>query len=73
MLVTARGRATFSGGARPAGSPDPVGVLATAIEAFQRLYLGGIQERKRIGVGGPGQIVEDLKWTRARVMATSSR
>jgi hypothetical protein len=28
---------------RPAGSPDPNGGLATAIEAFQRLYLGRVQ------------------------------
>jgi hypothetical protein len=38
ILVTARARATFSGGTSPAGSPDPDGGLAAAVKAFQRLY-----------------------------------
>src|SRR5690349_10294365 len=58
IFVTARARATFTGGASPSGSPLPAGYSAVAIEAFERVDLDGVQQFTRAVAGGTGEFIE---------------
>lgn len=46
------------GGASPAGSPAPIGVLEAIVEAFECLEFGLVQQLGSAGPGSAGEVVE---------------
>ena len=58
IFLTGRARATFTGGARPTGSPGVAGCSAVPIEAFERVDLDGVQQFGGAVSGGSGEFIE---------------